>query len=258
MSEQMHHARDRQRLAGGLIQRRNLGSDVYRILWDRILDRELHPGEKLSDLRLSEELGVSRTPVREALHRLVQDGVVIAEPNRGFFVASFDRTDIEEIYELRAALESYALRSTAKSGSQEQFRWALSELERVEAMIRSAEDDEARAEAAQAFLDVDVGFHALLVENIRNSRLISTLDGLWAQIAVFQKAGILIASWVDDALEEHRVILNHLIAGEASEAAEALEVHIFNIRDRVLADFSLDADDASQTTGNDTSEDGHA
>ena len=80
------------------IVRRNLGSDVYSILWDRILSRDLHPGEKLSDLRLSEQLGVSRTPVREALHRLVQDGVVIYSPNRGFFVASFSRQDIAEIF----------------------------------------------------------------------------------------------------------------------------------------------------------------
>ena len=79
------------------IVRRNLGSDVYSVLWDRILSRSLHPGEKLSDLHLSDELGVSRTPVREALHRLVQDGVVSYHPNRGFYVASFSQTDIVEI-----------------------------------------------------------------------------------------------------------------------------------------------------------------
>ena len=90
------------------ILRRNLGSDVYGVLWDRILSRDLHPGQKLSDLRLSEELGVSRTPVREALHRLVQDGVVNYSPNRGFFVASFSANDIAEIFDLRAVLEALA------------------------------------------------------------------------------------------------------------------------------------------------------
>jgi len=91
-----------------LITRSNLGERVYRLLWDRILDRRLHPGEKLSDVRLSDELGVSRTPVREALNRLVQDGIIKSEPNRGFYVASFSAKDIEEIYDLRAALESAA------------------------------------------------------------------------------------------------------------------------------------------------------
>ena len=227
------------------IHRRNLGSDVYRILWDRILDRQLHPGEKLSDLRLSEELGVSRTPVREALHRLEKDGVVIAAPNRGFFVASYDRRDIEEIYELRAALEAFALRHAAIAVSPAEFRHQLDELDRVDRLLREAETDEDRTAASEAFLAVDRGFHSFLLENSNNRRLVSTLDGLWAQIAVFQKAGLMIAGWVDTALDEHRTIINHLIAGDTDAAAKALEAHILNIRRRVLADFSLEGEDAS-------------
>lgn len=227
------------------IHRRNLGSDVYRILWDRILDRQLHPGEKLSDLRLSEELGVSRTPVREALHRLEKDGVVIAAPNRGFFVASYDRRDIEEIYELRAALEAFALRHAAIAVSPAEFRHQLDELDRVDRLLREAETDEDRTAASEAFLAVDRGFHSFLLENSNNRRLVSTLDGLWAQIAVFQKAGLMIAGWVDTALDEHRTIINHLIAGDTDAGAKALEAHILNIRRRVLADFSLEGEDAS-------------
>ena len=249
MSESSPTYRDQPRQATGLIQRRNLGTDVYSILWDRILNRELHPGEKLSDLRLSEELGVSRTPVREALHRLVQDGVVIAEPNRGFFVASYDPTDIREIYELRAALESFGLRTAASSVSSEQFKWALDELGRVDELLRTAEDDTARTEAANAFLEVDRGFHSLLIENTSNRRLISMLSGLWAQIAVFQKAGLRITGWIELALDEHRAILNHLIEGDANAAASALEHHILSIRDRVLADFALEADDQYAASG---------
>jgi DNA-binding GntR family transcriptional regulator len=231
-----------------LIQRRNLGSDVYRILWDRILARQLHPGEKLSDLRLSEELGVSRTPVREALHRLEKDGVVIAEPNRGFFVASYDRRDIEEIYELRAALEAFALRHAAIAVSPAAFREQLDELDRVAHLLQEAETDEERAAAYEAFLEVDRGFHSFLLDNSNNRRLVSVLDGLWAQIAVFQKAGLMIAGWTDKALEEHRTIINHLVAGDTDAAAKALEAHIFNIQHRVLADFSLEGDDAATTS----------
>ncbi len=249
MSDSPPIYREQSRPTSGLIQRRNLGSDVYSILWDRILDRELHPGEKLSDLRLSEELGVSRTPVREALHRLVQDGIVIAEPNRGFFVASYDPSDIKEIYELRAALESFGLRSTARSVSPEQFKWTLEELGRVEELLRTAEDDAARTEAANAFLEADRGFHVLLTEHSGNRRLISMLSGLWAQIAVFQKAGLRITGWTELALAEHRAILNHLIEGNANAAASALEHHILSIRDRVLADFALEADTDGTANG---------
>lgn len=255
MSESSPPHRDQSRPVPGLIQRRNLGSDVYSILWDRILNRELHPGEKLSDLRLSEELGVSRTPVREALHRLVQDGVVIAEPNRGFFVASYDPTDITEIYELRAALESFGLRTAATSVSPAQFKWALDELDRVEHLIQSADADADRTDAAFAFLEVDRGFHTLLIENSGNRRLIAILSGLWGQIAVFQKAGLMITGWIEFALEEHRVILNHLIVGNIDAASSALEHHILSIRDRVLADFALEPDDDGATTIEDEHED---
>lgn len=235
---------------GDLIQRRNLGADVYRVLWDRILGRQLHPGEKLSDLRLSEELGVSRTPVREALHRLEKDGVVIAEPNRGFFVASYDRRDIEEIYELRAALEAFALRHAAIVVTPEEFRHQLDELDRVEALLRDAVTDADRTAASDEFLAVDRGFHTFLLDHSDNRRLVATLDALWAQIAVFQKAGLMIAGWVDKALGEHRSIINSLIVGDTDAAAKALEVHILNIQQRVLADFSLD-DDAHRDGGDD-------
>src|SRR5690554_847234 len=125
------------------IERRNLGSDVYRILRDRILRQELKAGEKLSDLRLSNELGVSRTPIREALHQLVQDGVVIAEPNRGFFVATFSQRDLEEIFELRLALELFAVRRIDLQGRKDELERALFELEHVERLLRNAKTPEA-------------------------------------------------------------------------------------------------------------------
>jgi DNA-binding GntR family transcriptional regulator len=226
------------------ILRRNLGSDVYSILWDRILSRDLHPGEKLSDLRLSEELGVSRTPVREALHRLVQDGVVIYSPNRGFFVASFSAQDIGEIFDLRAVLEALALRTVAAKLKPKEYRWARSELDRVEALIGAAEDDEERHEAASAFLAVDQGFHQWLIEGSRNTRLINIVNGLWAQISVFQRAGTHIPGWMDIALDQHKQVIDLLLDGKGDAAAEALEYHILDMKARVLADFLPKAEHA--------------
>src|SRR3954470_8437628 len=83
----------------GVIHTTLLGNQVYALLWDRIVSHQLRPGDKLSDLRLSEELGVSRTPVREALHWLMQDGIVSARSHHGFFVSSFSSQDVREIYD---------------------------------------------------------------------------------------------------------------------------------------------------------------
>lgn len=227
------------------IVRRNLGSDVYGVLWDRILSRDLSPGEKLSDLRLSEELGVSRTPVREALHRLVQDGVVIYSPNRGFFVASFSGHDISEIFDLRAVLEALALRTMAARLEPAAFQGARAELDRVEALIAGAATDDERHEAATAFLEVDQGFHEWLIEGSGNQRLIGIVNGLWAQVSVFQRAGTHVPGWMDIALQQHRAIIDLLIAGRIGEAADALEYHILDMKSRVISDFATTPDDTT-------------
>lgn len=220
------------------VAHRNLGSDVYSILWERILQRGFDTGEKLSDLKISDELGVSRTPVREALHRLVQDGIVDYAPNRGFFIAHFSAADISEIFELRAVLEALALRNVAASRPASQFEWAVAELDRVEAMIETAGTDSERHTAAAAFLDVDQGFHRWLVNQSGNQRLVTIVNGLWAQIAVFQRAGTHIPGWIEIAIRQHRTIITILLDGHAEAAAQALEDHILDMRRRVLADIA--------------------
>jgi DNA-binding GntR family transcriptional regulator len=226
------------------IERRNLGSDVYRVLRDRILKREMHPGEKLSDLRLSSELGVSRTPIREALHQLVQDGVVVAEPNRGFFVATFTPADLEEIFDLRCALEAFAMRKVAANDFSREYKRALEGLDRVAGLIATADTDEKRLAAANAFLEVDRGFHSWMVEHAGNQRLTTIVTGLWAQIAVFQKAGTEIPGWMEIATEQHRRIVELLLAKDVDAAVAALEDHILDMKTRVLADLtSGDADE---------------
>jgi DNA-binding GntR family transcriptional regulator len=228
-----------------IIQRRNLGDDVYQILWSRILSRDLHPGEKLSDLKLSTELGVSRTPVREALHRLLQDGVIRAQPNRGFFVTSFSARDIDEIFEIRAALEALALRSYTGRNPDADYSGALAELDAVEEAIAAATTDDQIRAANERFLVTDQGFHKGIVEQSGNERLASTINGLWAQIAVFQKAGAHVPGYVEVALRQHRQIITLLCEQRHDEAIEALEAHIRDMKTRIIADIAEhDGDDA--------------
>ncbi len=220
------------------IARRNLGSDVYGILWNWILGHDLHPGQKLSDLHLSEELGVSRTPVREALHRLVQDGIVEYAPNRGFFVARISAVDIAEIFDLRAALEALACRTVGQRRPVSDLERALTELTRVEAMIVAAGTDGERLDASRVFLEIDQGFHRWIIERSGNQRLITIVGGLWGQISVFQRAGTHIPGWMEIAIGQHRGIIGHLLAGQVEAAADALAAHILEMKTRVLADIA--------------------
>lgn len=221
------------------IERRNLGSDVYRILRDRILRQELKAGEKLSDLRLSNELGVSRTPIREALHQLVQDGVVIAEPNRGFFVATFSQRDLEEIFELRLALELFAIRRIDLQDRKDELERALFELEHVERLLRNAKTPAGIREAADAFLKTDRGFHSWLVSTANNKRLNAIINSIWTQIAIFQQIDSTIPEWIFEAVEEHREVIGKLIEQDVEGAATVMEEHLHNMQREVLAEQTV-------------------
>jgi DNA-binding GntR family transcriptional regulator len=212
------------------IPRSNLGEEVYRLLWNRILDRGLRPGDKLSDLRLSQELGVSRTPTREALQRLVSDGIVRTERNRGFFVASFSASDITEIYDLRATLETMALQAAAPRLNSDLLKSAQIDLDTVEARLNAATTESEKLDAFTAFLEVDRGFHRSLVELAGNSRLQNMVEGLWAQIAVFQWAGGFRDHWTEAAITRHRSIIEAMLKGDLERAMEELRQHIEEVK----------------------------
>ena len=220
-----------------------LGDEVYRVLWQRILDRELRAGEKLSDLRLSDELGVSRTPVREALQRLVQDGIARAEPNRGFYVASFAPADVAEVYELRAVLEAMALKLAVPQLSAAELRQDLAEVDRFEHRIDHTTSSEELLEIAGEFLQSDRAFHRRLVERAHRKRLATLVEGLWAQIAVFQEAGSFLPSLVRQSIAHHRAIIHALLAGDIPTAVASLEIHIQEVKDRVVSDVAMTLDE---------------
>src|SRR5437763_1833167 len=133
-----------------LIQQRPVGQQVYDLLWQRIVSHQLRPGDKLSDVRLSEELGVSRTPVREALQRLAQDGMVRAESRRGFFVAQFSSRDVGEVYDVRTALEVLAVRLAFPHLTEADLATSQTALDAVARRVRAGD-----AGAPAEFLEVD-------------------------------------------------------------------------------------------------------
>lgn len=207
-----------------------LGDQVYDYLWRQIASNQLGPGAKLSDLRISEQLGVSRTPVREALRRLAQDGIVRAETQRGFFVATFSSNDVREIYDLRTVLEVLAVRLALPNLSAADLAAAQEQLNEVAQQL--AEDAPA---ASERFLAVDRSFHALLVQSARNRRLMAMMASLQCQVAVFQVYGIHSKAILALSVDHHRAILAALRALDGKAAEAAMEHHIQEVKQHVLA-----------------------
>jgi DNA-binding GntR family transcriptional regulator len=214
------------------IQHSPLGDQVYAIIWDQIISHRLRPGDKISDLRLSEELGVSRTPIREALHRLAQEGIVRTQSRRGFFVTSFSSQDVGEVYDIRTALEVLVVRLALPSLADAE----LDEAQRI--LEESHQQIVGRVEGAEErWLTIDRAFHGTLAQRAGNRRLEALLNSLQTQIGVFQVYGIHSSPLRLLSIDHHRAILAALKARDSAAAEHAMEHHIQEVKEWVLAEF---------------------
>jgi DNA-binding GntR family transcriptional regulator len=203
---------------------------VARILRTEIFSGELKPGEPLPERLLAEQLGVSRTPVREALFTLQSEGLVELTPNRGATVRTITAHDIVQIYSLRGVLESYAAREAAQTRT----RQHLDALEDAHARLQRITSDGTAPEQALA----DLAFHTIISE-ATGSRLLQTIMG---QVLAFtvsyrsnyayppERAGIAIA--------EHRAILDALREQDAEKAELLMREHVASSSRFALQHFS--------------------
>jgi DNA-binding GntR family transcriptional regulator len=200
------------------LRRNNLASDVADILRDTITNGELPPGTRLVEQDVSQQLGISRGPLREALRLLETEGLVNSYPGRGSFVAELSEKDIVEIYSLRTILEEMAIRLASRKSSSED----LMELEKIlEDMFRAANEDN-----HVQVLNLDLHFHHKIWEMADHARL----EEFLREIAVQAKMYIAVqTSMYDDlptGISDHKTILTHLKAGNEDAAVETIRLHL--------------------------------
>ncbi len=196
---------------------------TYEKLKRALVEGRLVPGERLSEIELAKRLGVSRTPVREALMRLAQEGLVELLPGRGAWVRELTPGEVREVYEVRAALEAEAARLAAKRARPEALA-ALAEAEA--ALYRIPPEDRAGQTAA------DARFHALLVAASENRELERLFHRLDAKLALARRFSA-DENQSPRTLAEHRAIVEAIRARAPDEAAAAARAHIERFRDLV-------------------------
>jgi DNA-binding GntR family transcriptional regulator len=212
---------------------------AYEMIWRQLIRGERQPGDRLTDTELAAQLGLSRTPVRQALHRLAQEDLIRLDARRGFSVREFSANDVVEIYQVRAVLEVLALRLAAPRLTPEQIKAQLEALHRVRTALRMQRDDR----SVLLHLEADLKLHNLLIQTSRNGRLIRVLAGLRSQQTLFQYWDTSYPERNEAAADEHEVILLALAAGDTAKAEASLEQHILNARLRVLKDlFGIDGE----------------
>lgn len=209
----------------------SLVESVYKALWQQIVEGERQQGERFIELELVKELGVSRTPIRQALFQLQQAGFVQIGENRGFHVVIFGAEDIRELYELRTVLEGAAIRLATPHIPEDALQGALGTLRQLEALHEP--------ELSPAFLLSDVDLHhSLVAGHCGNRRLREAIATLRAQMSLFIVGGTRIPGGTTQALEEHKVILEAILARDPGAAEEAMTAHIERVKSMALDAFA--------------------
>lgn len=205
----------------------NLKERAHRAIRDAILRRDLSPGDMLAEQRIADQLGISRTPVREAIKALEKEGLLRSIPGKGVFVAETSAQDIVEIYQAREALECMAVRIAARTADPR----VLEDLERTlptPEQSRNADGDPAKV------FQADMRIHQYIMSCTNNTRLIQMLSTLEGQVHQTRILAPRDPRRFGSGTEEHRAIIRALLARDPDAAEEAMRQHLRNGRDHAL------------------------
>ncbi len=199
---------------------------AYQVIRERILNLLYSPGEQLQVEKLSEAMQVSRTPIREALLRLEQDGLVRSVARVGFFVVEIGEKDLEELFEVRELLESYAASKAARIMTE-------ADLAELEGLIQRGTTCAERGELDD-YLEADGAFHGLLIARAQNERLVTMLSTLHYLHYRQRKLSTRSPENVRCSNMEHRGVVAALRAHDAELAGKRMGEHLHAVRDRML------------------------
>ena len=206
-----------------------LGERVYRSIRDLIRSQAYPPGSKLNVERLCRDLGVSRTPVWDAMRRLESDGLVSTVPRHGVFVLNYGVEKIRDLFAVRGALEGLAARQAA----QHLDGPARAELETVVARLRRT----AREKDAEEYSRAAIAFHDGVLAASRNHVLGRLLENVYAQILVLRLRSLHLAERLESSMAEHAEIWAAVAAGDGARAEALSRAHAEHVLEDAL-DFT--------------------
>lgn len=214
--------------------RRKMTDWVTEELRKAIVELRLRPGAPLREVALAEQLGVSKTPLREAFARLEQEGLVETTSFKGAVVTGYSERDLNEIYELRALLEGAAARSAAERSTADTLR-ALRDV-----VVRSRELRDAGDLVGLAGLHEQ--FDLIVYAQVMNERIRALIENLRAHLTRIGKLTVSIPGRVEASVEEHAAIVDAIAAHDPDEAERLMRVHIASVLSDQLATRAASGD----------------
>lgn len=195
-----------------------------------IIDGTFSPGERLMEIQLADEMGVSRTPVREAIRKLELEGFVVMIPRRGTYVADISIRDITEIYEIRISLDVLAAGLAAE-------RITDDELNQLNALLVEISKNVATMNL-EKIVELDTAFHDVLYKAARNERLCSIINNLREQLTGLRGRSMGYPGRLVETMDEHRALVNAIAARNVAMAQHAAQVHLENAEQTLMMSLS--------------------
>ncbi len=193
---------------------------VFNTLRDAILRGDLEPGERLMEIALANRLGVSRTPIREAIRKLELEGLVVMIPRRGAQVASITQKDLQDVLEVRTSLEELAVRLACERILPEQLDQMREALKTFETALKGTD--------VAVIARADVDFHDVIFSATENARLVQILNNLREQMYRYRLEYLKDFSSHERLLQEHKELLAAIEAHDQENAARIIRTHIYN------------------------------
>ncbi len=212
-----------------LPRRKSMGQHVFEHLKQSVVRGDISPGNRLVESRIADAMGVSRTPVREALHKLEREGLLLKQPRGGFIVLGLNRDEIEETFGIRSVLEGYAAKMAA--------------IKHEEKALRPLEDkiDEYRGHLEQGNLDalpeINTEFHDLLYALSRSPKLVKMINDLRDQIFRFRQMILKNEENARVSHEDHLLMIDYIRKRRPREVEKLAREHILRGQAAVLEEF---------------------
>lgn len=199
---------------------------VYELLKEEICGGKYQPGQWLQEKELAEQFSVSRSPVREALKQLAADGLVIEVPNKGVFIREFTPKDIEEIFDLRVMMESYAIDKIVDlltEDAKSQLTFCLNQLQNAFEQNQMAQ-----------YIQADTALHDLIIRLSGNGFLAIAYERVHIMIQQFRTYSLQDQGRFDESINEHQEIICHILAKEPEQAKEINSRHLQLAKERII------------------------
>lgn len=202
------------------------GNSVYDFIIQQIKIGEIVPGQTLTERGIANEIGVSRTPIREAFRKLTEQGLMEYEPHKGVKVTLYSKEKIEDLYEIRELLEGLSVRRIAEFHTEE-------DIKKLEHYIDLAEKEVEEGSLVK-LSEINSEFHNTLAKLSGNHYLLEIMSALQMQISLLMSQSLSNKGRPFENIQEHRLIINAIKSGDKSLAEETAKYHVRKSRDNIL------------------------